>query len=239
MTGLDEQERIQKEQKELNEIMGNFKDYIYNLVFTLDRYASSIYGSLNKVYSQMLKGKSDKECMKVASFLYGEADNIIKMKELNFVIESINLLTRKYDMMLTRIVREQNPDVVYEFSITGLELFIHAVDNINWNKISFNIYNNDETKKDELYKFNDYLQFIMDDYAEKHLDAKKSLKEKEDIIESFKKLNENLNAILNRLKSLAEGITSPAIGALIAREVINIMVLVYMVSTNLKFVLRK
>lgn len=239
MTGLEEQERLQKEQKELDEIMGNFKDYIYNLVFSLDRYASSIYGSLNKVYTQILKGKSEKECVKVASFLYGEADNIIKMKELNFVIESINLLTKKYDMMLTRIVREQNPNVVYEFSVTGLKLFINAVDNINWNKISFNIYNNDETKKDELYKFSDYLQFVMDDYNNKHLEEEKSIKEKEDIIESFKKLNENLNAILNRLKSLAECITSPAVGALIAREMINIMVLVYMVSSNIKFVLKK
>lgn len=239
MTGLVEQERIQREQKELNEIMGNFKDYIYNLVFSLDRYASSIYGSLNKVYSQILKGKSEKECVKVASFLYGEADNIIKMKELNFVIESMKLLTRKYDMMLTRIAGISNPDVVYEFSVTGLKLFTHEVENINWNKISFNIYNNDETKKDELYKFNDYLQFVMDDYEKKHFEAEKSVKTQEDIINSFKKLNENLNAILDRLKVLMENVSSPAVGALIAREVINIMVLVYMVSSNLKFVLKK
>ena len=238
MTEREERERVEKEQNELNEIMGNFKDYIYNLVFSLDRYTKTIYGSLNKTYNQLIKGKITEECKVIATFLYGEADNIIKMKELDLVIESGKLLTKKYDMMLSRIIREQNDHVVYEYSVQGVEMFQKIVDDINWTNISFSIYDNEETKKDDIYCFTDFLDHTFKEYEEKNLGVEKKTQERKDIIRSFKELHVHLNSILDRLTTLSEDLSSPAIGALIVREVIKIMVLVYIVSSNLKFVLQ-
>lgn len=239
MTGIEERERVVRKQKDLDEIMGNFKDYIYNLVFSLDKYTGTIYGSLNKTYNQLIKGKMTKENSTIVSFLYGEADNIIKMKELKFVIESIKLLTKKYDMMLSRIVKEPNDNVLYEFSVPGIEMFSKIVDDINWTNISFSVYNNDETQKDDIYEFTKFLDKTFKEFEQKGFDKEKSTLTRDEIIESFKDLNIHLNSILNRLKTLAEDLSSPAIGALIVREIIKIMVLVYMVSSNMKFVINE
>ena len=223
------------ERKEQEIIMSteceNLKDCIFNMTYKFDKYVSCINTYVPMIYKN---DSIDDKYLELLKFIFSEHENIIIQKGIKFMIEGVQLITRKYSSFnkILRDFQEDDENIRYQIKLSS-----DSSEYINLINSNFEVYSITEKYFDPaLYLFTEYTKDRINNYRE--------------IVSNFdnhefttKELQARFNEymlytlkIAKHTKKMSEQSSSPILTAKLTREMINLLVLMLSMTQTLKIV---
>ena len=206
----------------------NYGDFIQNLVFDLSKYEDLLTQYIPALFEATQKPDPsvDNAFLKMAGFLFSESENMYMLKSTQFIRQAEELLNKKYTVIRTLIIKEGKENR-FTFCENVFNIFSHHMVNIDWDRISLNIY-----KEKEL---SDFDKPIMKYFLSKKEECMKAIAsetkymlfEGTDLIKIIDNSFFIIQKSFARLRGLAENSSCTYVSETIVKEVLDIMVLVY------------
>lgn len=206
----------------------NYGDFIQNLVFDLSKYEDVLTHYIPALFeaTQNPDPSVDNAFLKMAGFLFSEAENMYMLKSTQFIRQAEELLNKKYTVIRTLIIKEGKENR-FTFCEDVFNIFSHHMVNIDWDRISINIY-----KEKELSDFDKPIMKYFLSKKEEYLksvgaETKYMLFEGVDLIKIIDNSFFIIQKSLIRLRGLAENSSCTYVSETIVKEVLDILILVY------------
>lgn len=211
----------------LEETVENFHDYIQNLIYSMQKYVNNI----NKAIYMYIKRENMKnmnpEFTDINAFLFSESENIMMMKCLKFVIDSSQMLLSKFRLLTTKISDPKNVNYRYGYSSKGLAFFKSSIRSIDFEKLTGNTYGRAEDNNAKMFDFTGYMTSCYEFYNKMKFDTDVRDITGEELLLILNEQFNDIHATMIDLKHLAEKSKSPIVSSMIAKEAINLMIMVY------------
>lgn len=219
------------EESFLQNISGNYSDYIKNMVFGLQKYTDQFYSHTSDIFLS-IKKVEDPTMKQILNYLSLESENIIKNKGVVFAIDSFKLVVKKYNRLISEVVNA-NDNVRYNIYIDGYKYLSSFQDDINWKLFQMNEYSKKKSRTiDELLDFDNHMRFEFEKVKGMEFKDIYCGLGKKEMMDTLGRGFNKLHSTLLHLKNLSEESTSLYTTAIITRKIISIMVLSwYVIST--------
>lgn len=215
----------------LEAAFGNFSDCIKNLVYGLQLYNDISHMNTNKICCEFDK-VGDPTTKKILKFFIVEAENISKAKAIVFAMDSMNLLKKKYCILINKI-KSDNSKNQYEISVDAYIYLTEFQEKINLNDIQKKKYKKKEDN--DVYKFEKFMNDEFNKYCEIDFVKYNKALTKDQLISilncAFDKLHDTMVCIQN----MVDDSNSNYITACLCREIISILIATYSAVSTIDF----
>lgn len=145
------------------EDIGNFRDCIDNIAYTLQRYVDQFIIYIPSHASELKRQGCDADTL---SFLIGESSNILRYKLLASARDTHDLLTRKLTKVITNI-KEEYHDYTFYIAEYAEKFYKDSIDQSNLHQCDEDSYHYDSNTIDNhIYNFVDLIKHIYAFYDE-------------------------------------------------------------------------
>ena len=210
--------------------VGNFRDSIQNLVFKFQVYIDNFYNHIPAIYKMI--ETEDSALKKIIYFLINESENIIKIRALQFIIETQELLNRKYTSLRTNLTDPNNKDLKFEVSLSAYKFFTNQQDLIDWKCLN-NVYGKKDHNFYDLQKYVEYMNSKFEYYDNLVFQSSGNNYTTEDILTLIDTGLYTVNETVQEARKRIETSSSMYSTSLIVRLVIDILVLTCSTKSNI------
>lgn len=207
----------------LKNIVGNYSDYIRNLVFGMQKYIDKFYSHTSEIFLSINKIE-DPTMRQILHYLSVESENILRNKGVMFAIESFNLVVKKYDRLASNIINGGD-DVRYNVYVDAYKYLDEFQDDINWKLFSMNEYTKDKTAIDELLDFENHMEDKFNTFSNIKFEKIYCGLNKKEMMDVLGRGFNKLHSTLLHLKNLAENSSSLYSTVIITRKIVSLLVL--------------
>jgi len=224
----------------LQDDIGNFKDCIHELVRNAQMYIDQFYKEVPYIYPEVIRHSGI--YTNLISFLFHENNNILKNKGIAFVIDSYELIERKYSTLIDRMNMCINMSCNAKFlvNLSALNNMKQRNTNLSWIISSFDVYDRLSEKKmdnDGSYHLVEHMEkmFMLYDESSEQ-DTTTDLLTAEEMIKVINNAHVLILPNLENMFKLSENVNSVYATTKIMQKMIEAMVISYNFMKNIKVI---
>lgn len=207
----------------LEMIIENYKDYIKNMVLKFQKYDDIINKYTMELYNFKSMKDLDETYIEILSFLRTEGENIFRMKGVSFIKECRDVLSSKFKLLRSGL-KTSGTNAQYYFNQEAFQFFIDHINQINWSMISNDVYSNGLILEES---FTEVMDEMFMAYNFHEFKSSPTIYYCDPLVVLLDDCFKQLIDTMTRLKTLAEESRSSHLTLIIAREALDIMIMVY------------
>lgn len=215
----------------ISEDIGNFRDCIDNIVYTLQRYVDQFIHYIPDHAIELKKQGCDENLI---GFLVGEGESIVLNKISSSAAEAHDLLTRKLTKVIN-VIEKSTVDYRFYFSYSA-EIWFQNYRNTSVIPYDFGYYhNNTETIDPTIYDYVNRLDTVTKEYDTRNYGTP-VLIEKEDLLERLNSVKDAMHNIMTGLRQSIDLTTSCYSASIFMNIIIEYMSCIYYVFSHMAIV---